>query len=419
MVMPNNQTQTDDFTYDEYFKIFLENLKAGLARGEITQEQYYQQAADMINITQKRNARLESLPFYYDWRTTWTSRLPLTLGGKAHISPGGQLWDTGGNPYDPATAQKMLSDYWAVESTDMTPYEQSQVQLSWAKYNRDLAGDTESKRQWNLQYNQALAATNESQRRWETEQGQSAAESAAAQSLRERQFSWQQTTDAAQLAQQRAETLAQLKSQPQSWIEAYLYERAGQPSPGTPAQDALVRSRANNWITRDQAKQAEEELYTKYPQLQGSLNSVRAWWPNITDPEVLRDAQQVFMAQQKAQETQAAVEQAQNLYSSEGSAERQALQGWRRAQLPPTPEWMPSYVPGLEAGEPITKERARVASGQLWGQTPWSQRQMLGGYLQWASPYGPPTLTDYEQMVESMLPQKAEKTPRWISALQR
>ncbi len=51
---------------------------------------------------------------------------------------------------------------------------------------------------------------------------------------------------------------------------------------------------------------------------------------------------------------------------------------------PSTPGWMSQYVPGLEAGQMITKQRVPTPSGQQLTAMPTSQLNQLGYYGEWA-----------------------------------
>lgn len=56
----------------------------------------------------------------------------------------------------------------------------------------------------------------------------------------------------------------------------------------------------------------------------------------------------------------------------------------RRKQPPPAPYWLPKFAPGQTEGRPISKENIPTPSGQQWLSTPWSERQGLAGYTEWA-----------------------------------
>jgi len=51
---------------------------------------------------------------------------------------------------------------------------------------------------------------------------------------------------------------------------------------------------------------------------------------------------------------------------------------------PPAPPWLSQFAPSQVAGQPVTPGQISPPSGQLWARTPWSQRQMLGGYAEFA-----------------------------------
>ena len=85
---------------------------------------------------------------------------------------------------------------------------------------------------------------------------------------------------------------------------------------------------------------------------------------------------------------------------------------------PEAPEWLSKFVPGQTAGQPISKGRTTTPSGQQWTQTPWSQREGLRGYTEWAG-YRP-----FQDILEQMA-MMAPRTPtgagrtQWKPATQR
>lgn len=50
----------------------------------------------------------------------------------------------------------------------------------------------------------------------------------------------------------------------------------------------------------------------------------------------------------------------------------------------PAPKWLPGFVPSQTAGQPITKARTQTPSAQQWGRTPWSVKEGLRGYTEYA-----------------------------------
>ena len=56
----------------------------------------------------------------------------------------------------------------------------------------------------------------------------------------------------------------------------------------------------------------------------------------------------------------------------------------QRPTTPPAPQWLPAFVPGQVAGQPITKERMRTPSGVKWAGTAPSVQAGLTGYADWA-----------------------------------
>jgi hypothetical protein len=56
----------------------------------------------------------------------------------------------------------------------------------------------------------------------------------------------------------------------------------------------------------------------------------------------------------------------------------------KTGKLPPVPDWLPAFVPGLRVGETIRALPITTPSGQQWARTPPSQQQMLQEYADWA-----------------------------------
>lgn len=83
---------------------------------------------------------------------------------------------------------------------------------------------------------------------------------------------------------------------------------------------------------------------------------------------------------------------------------------------PPAPEWLPTFVPQLTAGEPIEPYPITTPSGQLWSQTPYSVRQGLAGYADWAG-YRP--IEDVLEHLYMMQPKDVTPVRRWTAAYAR
>lgn len=83
---------------------------------------------------------------------------------------------------------------------------------------------------------------------------------------------------------------------------------------------------------------------------------------------------------------------------------------------PPTPYWLPAFSPGQVAGQPMQKLPTPVPSGQLWGRTPWSQREGLRSYVEWGAgtPGLPAAYQDLIDRMYMMLPQRSPtRAARW------
>ena len=80
---------------------------------------------------------------------------------------------------------------------------------------------------------------------------------------------------------------------------------------------------------------------------------------------------------------------------------------------PPTPSWLPEYAPGETAGG-IKGEGIKTPSAQAYGKMPWGQREMLGGYAEFANkPGSPQNIQEIGERVGGTLPTERTKQARW------
>ncbi len=100
----------------------------------------------------------------------------------------------------------------------------------------------------------------------------------------------------------------------------------------------------------------------------------------------------------------------------------------KRPTAPNAPEWLLEFAPWLVAGQPITRGTQRwrggkrggakqpsvkTPSGQLWGRTPWSQREGLAGFADWM---GGRPIRDIMDEMAMMQPVRPEQRVRWKPA---
>ena len=85
---------------------------------------------------------------------------------------------------------------------------------------------------------------------------------------------------------------------------------------------------------------------------------------------------------------------------------------------PSAPAWLQQFTPGQTAGQPITKGVVTQPSMQQWASTPWSQRQGLSGYMDWAGQQSYRDMLDRMAMALPETPRGAGAT-RWSPAAQR
>ncbi len=399
----------EDFGYDEYFQIFLEDLKNQLANKNIEQEEFQKILADMIDVNNNRNAPLNQLPGYNVFKQTWASRLPIFLNTDYHEAPSGMIYDKSGSAVDPVVARKMYSNYYAVKSSAMDEGERADLDEKIRQFNDNMAFNQQ---QFAYQQQQDVFTRERQAQQDILEARGQTTEQAYRQAnlgLQREQFGWQKEIEARQLEQQRQETLAQLQSQPKSWIQAFMFEH-----PTPPPQLSPIERNAE---TINILGQRGSELLRQAQRAEGNPEVADLSTPYYPDawrstPEQRYDMWNANM--QALYEAQAIQKEYQNIASQGGWDYLQTP----RQTTPNAPEWLPALVPGLAPGAPITQQRARVASPQQWATIAPTQREMLGGYLEYASPAGYPTLSDYENMIQRMLPQPTG-SQNWRPALQR
>lgn len=179
-----------------------------------------------------------------------------------------------------------------------------------------------------------------------------------------------------------------------------------------------------DWIARWQAENAPnpyvEPPLTNQEELE-RVQSEKAYWEGLASPAIAKDftgsgAPRITPLQQKA----AAVGQ----IGAEGAAANIAM--WQdiiaregaggvpqpvQPGGPPAPAWLPGFVPGQVAGQPISRLPIQTPSGQQLARTPSSVLQGLSGYAEW---YGGRPLTDILEYAASMQPQDPKLgRPRW------
>jgi len=89
----------------------------------------------------------------------------------------------------------------------------------------------------------------------------------------------------------------------------------------------------------------------------------------------------------------------------------------RKPQAPTQPAYLSAFGAKPNAYGEIQNSKIGVASGQLWGRTPWSQQEGLGSYLTWNKGYqgSPLGLNDYQDYVQARL-DKYAKQAKWRPA---
>lgn len=93
------------------------------------------------------------------------------------------------------------------------------------------------------------------------------------------------------------------------------------------------------------------------------------------------------------------------------------------ATAPPTPHWLPQFAPGETAWEPMKGFPAKVASGQLWGKTPWSHKMGLQAYINRYAGTVPGMIAAFEDYLDAIMGMQVRRAPsragRWMPARRR
>ena len=97
------------------------------------------------------------------------------------------------------------------------------------------------------------------------------------------------------------------------------------------------------------------------------------------------------------------------------------MNGWNIPE-PTVPHWLPKFALGEMTGQPMKGANVPIPSGQMWSQTPWSQKMGLSSYInRWAGTV-PGLVASYQDLVDRMqmmLPRRAPMgAARWGAARQ-
>lgn len=173
---------------------------------------------------------------------------------------------------------------------------------------------------------------------------------------------------------------AELRASPRNWIQLWNYQnpRAPQPTGSVPWSSILAerQARVGPALERWQAN------------------------PDVINTSLYQQAAGDYASSLQANQQALAASAARTEFGTQQEAPVPGLQ---------VPSWMSAFNPNIRQtrrwGEPITRERIPIASGQLWSQTTPSQAEMLKGYIDYAGNVpGQVTAEDYEYLVQSMLP---------------
>ena len=214
----------------------------------------------------------------------------------------------------------------------------------------------------------------------EDQQGQSPADKATILRLQQQLAQQQPSVDRGQIWEDiRRDILASLTT-PADWIKRWQLMNA--PNPWAPSeQDALVRELEGLEAQREQEKLKNIEHKETFGGHPG---------PSSELPQEIRQI--------------------------EGEIEALDIANQQRQLTPPAPAWLPEFVLGQIAGEPIQRARVQTPSGQQWAGADWSVREGLRGFTEFAG------FRPYRDILEQMArtqPRTARVASRWGPVRQR
>jgi len=231
---------------------------------------------------------------------------------------------------------------------------------------------------------------------------------------------------------ERSRQLAEYRASPGDWIKAWEFERE--------PQEPAARQALTDWVNASTMAQNNpqyiQDMISQYPGLPqtgdpGMYSDVPGFASLGQAGNVLGIPGQTTLSEEAQRnlglmliaaapgETEedllARAEAAADYYEQHHESGVEMLEGniataqAADKQGPPAPyglEWVAKLIPGWNTGQEVPQgEQARVASGQMWNQIPWSQREMFGGYLGSQYHGGVPSLRDYEELLRQRLPQ--------------
>jgi len=210
--------------------------------------------------------------------------------------------------------------------------------------------------------------------------------------LQQQQLAWQQSQGAASDKLRREELLASLTG-PQDWIK--YWQMRNPPRTIDPAESYRTQLQS----VSSSIEQVEQQLATEF--------GTHETWGQEGNREQIADLAKTLNSMEKMRSD------ITKLMETAGAP-------YTTQKTPPTPEWLPQYVPSQMAGQPIAQSNVRTPSGQQFAGMAESQRAGLAGYANWAAPtsrtWG--DIMSHMEMMQPSTPSGAGRE-RWQPASQR
>lgn len=367
--MPNGE----GFTKWEYLELVMDDIDRQLKLGiidENTALQYRTYYRDLLKTTSDPAL----LPDWENVRAQWvTAKGEVIVPNRVMRLPDGTYYDLKGNPISPDTATKEISGYFDVNKGKMTAGERARLDFQ-------------------------IKQAKQSQARWEKEQA-----------FTERKFALEQQAERGRPRKTEAQIFEEARrgilgglGGPSDWIRRWQVTKLQNPF----EKPTDLQSVAEEGLFKIQEARADLATSLK---MDGDKAISSPWLmaPSLGEKqERLTELYQEYGS--AIQEQQALAQEAEKTGEFPG----------QQARTPPAPEWLSKFVPGQVAGQPITKVPTTTPSGQQWARTPWSQREGLRGFTEFA---GFRPFEDIMGSMFAMMPQEPRgvRAKQWLPQRQR
>ena len=187
--------------------------------------------------------------------------------------------------------------------------------------------------------------------------------------LSKEEFNWRKQQAQLDIARSYEDWRRRLLSEltgPEDWITFLMVQQTPEKYPWTPPPETAFYA--------ESIQQVETALAKLERQVREDPREL---------PEILPELQRIVSIEKELQSWKEAQTQAQAQVSAwPGQPTPESIMAGVKG-TPPTPKWLPEFVPTLQAGKPITKENVPTPSGQQLTRLEPSKAKALGGFAEW------------------------------------